>query len=293
MALIYETWIVLEIFKLIHFLPGVACFTVDLLFHSLNVYGVFLTLIMSIDRLCAIVKPMRKRITSEHPKLTALCVYMAILLILVIETLTRLRIKKWNINCTEISSLSDLDQNSSLFYAIFWFLFKILPVIISFVLNINLWWYLCRYSRASQMNHTEDDAVLNQTGNNQGGKGDIMGSRSRETRARNSYHLTLIMLNITDLPYDCYLLYDILMYWKTGKPTDDVREGKSLIVYIMLILFLIGHSSNFFIYTIFHKEFRSAGIKLLKRVNTLLLIQFFQTPSCLKIRKLKLINFLS
>lgn len=240
------------------YLPWIVCFGVDYIFQSLNVYSVFLTLIMSVDRLYAIVKPMKIKMffLSRHPKQTVIFVYLSILVILVSECFFKLRKKLdhgLSNNCTQASKEDELEKQEAVLYFLTSLVLKILPVMISFVLNILLWFFICRYSRSSQPNR---DEAANR---------DEVCSKSRETKIKNSYHFTLIMLNIMDLPYDCYLLYDWLIYWNTKKHADV----NSPIVYIMLVLFLVGHSTNIIIYLIFHKEFRITAITLACRVGVI------------------------
>lgn len=70
--------------RLEQLLEQVACYSADYIFHSLEALTAFLTLILSVDRLYAILRPMRIKsfFTYLYPKRIVLLVYVIILAIL-------------------------------------------------------------------------------------------------------------------------------------------------------------------------------------------------------------------
>lgn len=143
----------------------------------------------------------------------------------------------------------------------------ILPSLISFALNIYLWYYLWAYKNNSIQTATALDAAVNRP----------------LTYPIKSYHLLLVLANVVDLPYYLYLSYQnylTYMYWidNGNLSTSSELDNLALQKFILQVIFVLGHVSNIFIYLLFHKEFRTTAFNLLCLVRNFLfvfLIYFF------------------
>lgn len=133
----------------------------------------------------------------------------------------------------------------------------ILPSLISFALNIYLWYYLWAYKNNSIQ--TASDAAVNRP----------------LTYPIKSYHLLLVLANVVDLPYYFYLCYQnylTYMLWVENRDlsTSNELDNLALQKFILQVIFVLGHVSNIFIYLLFHKEFRTTAFNLLCLVRNFL-----------------------
>lgn len=133
---------------------------------------------------------------------------------------------------------------------------KISWIIISFLRIIlpNLLWIIINIIFYQQLSASNDVIV---TAKNKRGKS-----------AKTSYHLTIVMLNIMDLPYYCFHMYFVgraIFKWKsfkmetTGPVTENISD-------ILFCFFLLGHSINLVIYLLFHKEFQANALRIIHKV---------------------------
>ena len=104
--------------------------------------------------------------------------------------------------------------------------------------------------------------LLKKTTRRRRGSNSSFASMSRYQRkpgaARNSYHLIIILLNITDLPYYGFMMYNLYQnYYDKSNAQVETSEG------ITRILYLFGHSINIFIYVLFHQDFRVTVCKVI------------------------------
>lgn len=153
----------------------------------------------------------------------------------------------------------------------------ILPYVASIVLNLALWYYIRLYAARSTMNEqfslvTDDNGVTSSS------------SSSSCTRSRmkplDSYHFVLIANNLTDLPL--YFLAIIQAFnWYMNNP--DVMAAKKPITYLALLIYMFGHSLDFFIYLKFHKQF-NLTIKMFFQVYLIWLILDLES------KKLEILN---
>lgn len=135
----------------------------------------------------------------------------------------------------------------------------ILPSLISFALNIYLWYYLWAYKNNSIT--AASDAAVNRP----------------LTYPIKSYHLLLVLANVVDLPYYFYLCYHnylTYLFWVEDRDlsTSNELDNLALQKFILQVIFVLGHVSNIFIYLLFHKEFRTTAFNLLCLVRDFLFV---------------------
>lgn len=163
----------------------------------------------------------------------------------------------------------------------------VIPALISFSLNLILWCYMRRYARKPLQasidknqnrsllahNRSSSDLAVNKTStpNQQlSASNDVVvtAKNKRGKSAKTSYHLTIVMLNIMDLPYYCFHMYFVgraIFKWKsfkmetTGPVTENISD-------ILFCFFLLGHSINLVIYLLFHKEFQANALRIIHKV---------------------------
>lgn len=167
----------------------------------------------------------------------------------------------------------------------------IIPALSSFVLNLILWFFMCHYvrktSKSIHKSTSSARAQNNSRSNQQLSSADCQFKstdhhvhssacrssncelvRSTTNKIKTSYYLTIIMLNIIDLPYYCfhmYFVFEAIFKWKnfkyeTSNPVTKKISG------IFFVLFIVGHSINLLIYIMFHEEFRKTAWSLFSQV---------------------------
>lgn len=141
----------------------------------------------------------------------------------------------------------------------------IIILIVSLSLNIASWCFLCRYNRASKPEALE---LIKRRSNPERTAATVSPNRSSSTnssishsiaisRAKsaagakqkppNPYHLVLIAVNIIDLPFYISFLVDYF---------EPSLSNKHILIRIVSVSQILGHSINVMVYLLFHKRFR-------------------------------------
>ena len=133
----------------------------------------------------------------------------------------------------------------------------IIPYLASTCLNLALWYYIRHYlsKHTSFMDDNHAGEAFYLTAN---------GTRSsRSIKPLDSYHIVLIVTNLTDLPL--YFLSAIEVYsWHFDESTFVSRKP---LTYSALLIYMLGHSLDFFIYFKFHKKFNASVRSFFKVKN--------------------------
>lgn len=175
-------------------------------------------------------------------------------------------------------------------------LLVIIPALTSFVINVILWCFMCHYSRqtiqsihksnkpppkkcspkSSPASHPAlDDCQLVEhkccehihSPSCRSSNCELV--RNTRNKIKTSYYLTIIMLNIIDLPYYCFHMYfvsEAIFKWKNFKYEMSSPVTKKISGFFFVI-FIVGHSINFLIYLMFHQEFRHNARSMLCQVS--------------------------
>ena len=138
----------------------------------------------------------------------------------------------------------------------------IIPYLASTCLNLALWYYIRLYLTRNKHTFLNDENNTHTT-NCEAFYLTTNGTRSsRSMKPLDSYHIVLIATNLTDLPL--YFLSAIQVYdWHFDQSTFVSRKP---LTYSALIIYMLGHSLDFFIYFKFHKKF-NATVKNFIKVN--------------------------
>jgi len=146
-------------------------------------------------------------------------------------------------------------------------LLMFVPALLSFVLNLILWvwklypWCSQKYYRLNVKRSICSTRGLSSNSSirrcltieSNSSLSSVTLSQSKQTRTKNSYHFIMIMLNIIDLPYYGFMMFNLYQnYYGLCNSYTQYTEA------ITRIFYILGHSINIFIYLLFHKNFRYA-----------------------------------
>lgn len=154
------------------------------------------------------------------------------------------------------------------------------PALFSLVLNLILWgwklwrWYSTPNCQPANRNSIYLSRALNSTASmrrcytldSSASLSSLTLTQLRQPRTKNSYHFIIIVLNIIDLPYYGFMMYNL--YQNHANRPDhsgqvDLRaEFFSKIERVARVFYIMGHSINIFIYMLFYKNFRQAAYQV-------------------------------
>lgn len=267
------------------------CLLTDFIINSIDAYCVFLTLTVSIDRLYAIINPIKIKsfITSRNPKLVAFIGYIIILILKSPEIiLTQREYMSAEVDngtymsyagfgtCAYKNQSHNLVQAYVITCGIFLpILLNVAPAIIILGLNITLLAFMKRYSRGSSSNGSSKRNSININTNKT-----VIKSRTLSVTQKSHYYTIVILgawLLITSVPF--YTFNTI--YWVSQLKifSDTNFEINKKVQPISSVFFNSNHCINMIIYLIFHKVFRMNAIKVFLKITRLNKIVSFQQPT--------------
>lgn len=189
-----------------------------------------------------------------------------------------------NIDIHSNHSIDWLIIQSSRSYAIFFdmiipLVLMFVPALFSFVLNLILWgwklwrWYSTPNCQSSNRNSIDLSRALNSTASmrrcytldSSASLSSLTLIQLRQPRTKNSYHFIIIVLNIIDLPYYGFMMYNLYQNHTRASnygQIDSRAEFFSKIERVARIFYIMGHSINIFIYMLFYKNFRQAAYQV-------------------------------
>jgi hypothetical protein len=248
-------------------MSSITCLFTDYLVGAIDGYCVLLTLVLSVDRLYAIAKPMRSRhfLTSRYPKRVAFFCFILVLIINIPEiVLTQRAFYPPKQNASNITDqlMYCVNESQSIVrkkaYIIICgvlipVIINILPALTIVLINAVLLKHV--YNHSSNSNRF---AIVGKTNNR------------NPTVTQKSHYVTIIIIGlwllITSVPYytlKCIFwlirlkVYDSADHW----PNYERVQG------LFSVLFNSNHSINIIIYILFHKCFRRAALDLIKLNN--------------------------
>ena len=267
--------------KMLHDLSLIPCFFFEYSVNSIDAFCVFLTLLLSIDRLKAILDPINSRLffTNRYPKRITLTSLIIILILKSPEIILAqrrfiddpLQIDDNSTKCN-ISDYPDLrsqlpkcpdcyDKNKEAYIIICGItlplLLNIIPTILILILNTILLIYITNYKNKAMTLLTNQTKTVKQLTNIQ----------------QKSHHFTIIIMGvwllITSAPY--YTINTIIRISHLNifqKSNSFHLEESNIYLYQALasLFFNSNHCINILIYVVFHKSFRYNLLRILARL---------------------------
>lgn len=139
-------------------------------------------------------------------------------------------------------------------------LFVIIPVLASLALNLALLIFMRRFD------HKHDQIPSKSKRNNSNvqrsnSESIVIRSQSREVISQRPYNLTVIIINIIKLPYHVVYVINWVMSLKCRPQSNPA------VFSILKFFFVLNHSINFFVFLIFHRDFKSFILRICRCVR--------------------------
>ena len=253
----------------------IPCFLTEYAVNVIDAFCVFLTLLLSADRLKAILDPINSRtfFTNIYPKRITITSLVFILAIkspqiifaqkIFLNDPNQLENHSFSCNFSELTKdklpvCHECDnENRELYISlcgiILPILMNILPTIIILILNIILLVNLKNYKNKTLSLLSKQRAKT---------------IKQLKTTRQRSHHFTIIIIGIwlllTSSPY--YTINTIIRLSSLNISNFEINDKAYLYQAIFSVFFNSNHCINIIIYIIFHKTFRSKSIKLMLKI---------------------------
>jgi hypothetical protein len=272
----------------------VTCFMTDYIVNLIDSCCVILTLILSIDRLYAILSPFNSRnfYIYRYPKKTAFITFVFLTIIKLPELFLSQREFRTNtLNNTNSSvSLSDTKLLSSCesltlanrfvstkkvkqqLYVIYCnivlpILLNLIPALVIIILNSILWLSVHRYTNQIKLSITTKKRETSLGAIVDNNDDSLVIKKKAMTTVQKSHYFTILCIGLwllfTSVPYYSLNTY----YWVTTLSLiEDHSEWPMTIQAISSAFFNLNHCFNILIYLTFHRDYRNNSIILILNV---------------------------